>query len=166
MEPKPSQMRSWKHLVSRVAPRWPPDPLQDRFWGGFEIILGPHSSVFLLYIFDDCCMHSVAACCKQKRSTSQGIIKRMQQRPSKKQLLSSCRLALKSSLANVNELSGPRQYRLRQDRCLLLRQDRCLLLRQDRCIALRQGSALSQQQTSVLSQPVLARTGKLINVRQ
>ena len=61
----------------------------------------------------------------------------MQQKASKKQLLSSCRLALKSSLANVNELSGPRQYRLRQDRCLLLRQDRCLLLRQDRCLLLR-----------------------------
>ena len=38
-------------------------------------------------MFGDCCMHSVAACCKQIRSTSQGIIKRMQQRASKKQLL-------------------------------------------------------------------------------
>ena len=56
-------------------------------------------------------MHSVAACCQQIHSKSQGIIKRMQQRASKKQLLSSCHLALKSSLANVNELSGPRSYR-------------------------------------------------------
>ena len=75
---------------SQVASR----PLQDRFWRGFGTILGPFSSIFL-------------TCCKQIRSTSQGLTKRMQQRASKKQLLSSCHLALKHSLANVNELSGP-----------------------------------------------------------
>ena len=32
LEPKSSKVRSWKHLVSRLAPKWPPDPLQDRFW--------------------------------------------------------------------------------------------------------------------------------------
>ena len=159
MEPKSSKMRSWKHLVSRVAPKRPPDPLQDRFWRGFGTILGPFSSVFLTYfLFYDFCTHSLAVCYKQKRSTSQGVIKRMQQRASKKQLLSSCHLALNSSLADVNELSGPCQYRLRQDRCLLLRQDRCIVLGQ--------GRALSLWWTSVLSQPELARTGKLIDVRQ
>ena len=89
---------------SQVASRPPPGSILERFW----TILGQFSSVFLTSdIFDDFCMHSVAACCKQIRSKSQGIIKRMQQRASKKQLLSSCHLALKSSLANVNELSGP-----------------------------------------------------------
>ena len=38
MEPKSSKMRSWKHLASRVAPKWPPDPLQDRFWRSFGTI--------------------------------------------------------------------------------------------------------------------------------
>ena len=50
MEPKSSKMRSWKHLVSRVAPKRPPDPLQDRFWKGFGTILGPFSLVFLTYV--------------------------------------------------------------------------------------------------------------------
>ena len=49
MEPKSSNMRSVKHLVSRVAPKWPPDPLQDRFWRGFGTMLGPCLSVFLTY---------------------------------------------------------------------------------------------------------------------
>ena len=106
MEPKSSKVRSWKHLVSRVAPKRPPEPLQDRFWRGFGTILEPFSAIFLAY-FCDFCMHSLAACCKQKRSKSQGITKRMQQRASKRQLLASCHLALKSSVANVNELSGP-----------------------------------------------------------
>ena len=51
MEPKSSKMRSWKHLVSRVAPKWPPEPLQDRFWRGFGTILGPFSSVCLTYVW-------------------------------------------------------------------------------------------------------------------
>ena len=106
MESKSSNMKSWKHLVSRVAPKWPPDPLQDRFWRGFGTILEQFSFVFLT-MFADFGTHSVAACYKQKRSKSWGITKRMQQRASKKQLLSSCHLALKHSLANVNELSGP-----------------------------------------------------------
>ena len=58
--------------------------------------------------FGDFSMHSSAVYHKQKRSKSRGISKRMQQRASKKLLLSSYRLALKSSLAYVNELSGPR----------------------------------------------------------
>ena len=86
---------------SQVASR----ALQDRFWKGFWMIFVSFSNNDM---FDDFCLHSVAACCKQKRSKSQGTIKIMQQRASKKQLLSSCHLALKSSLANVNELSGPR----------------------------------------------------------
>ena len=51
MEPKLSKMRSWKHLVSRVAPKWPQEPLQDRFWRGFGTILGQFSSVFLTYFW-------------------------------------------------------------------------------------------------------------------
>ena len=88
---------------SQVASR-PPSRLD------FGKVLGPcwdHVRQFFKHMFDDVCMHSVAACCKQTRSKSQGNIKRMQQRASKKQLLSSCHLALKRSLANVNELSGP-----------------------------------------------------------
>ena len=50
MEPKSLKMRSWKHLVSKIAPKRPPDPLQDRFWRGFGTILGPFSSVFLTYV--------------------------------------------------------------------------------------------------------------------
>ena len=107
MEPKSLKMRSWKHLVSKMAPKRPPDPSRI----DFGEVLGPiwdHFRQFFWHIFNDFCMHSLAACCKQKRSKSQGNTKRMQQKASKKQLLSSCRLALKSSLANVNELSGPR----------------------------------------------------------
>ena len=48
MEPKSSKMRSWKHLVSKMAPKRPPDPLQDRFWRGVGTILGPFSLVFLI----------------------------------------------------------------------------------------------------------------------
>ena len=106
MEPKSSKMKSWNHLVSRMAPKWRPETLQARFWRGFGTILGPFWSI-ISFIFCDFCMHSVAACCKQKHSKSQGNARRMQQRASKKQLLSSCSLALKSSLAHVNELSGP-----------------------------------------------------------
>ena len=87
---------------SQVASRDPPGSILERFWDHFGTML-----VNFLTYFCDFCMHSVAACCKQKHSKSQGITKRMQQRASKKQLLSSCHLALKSSLANVNELSGP-----------------------------------------------------------
>ena len=56
MEPKSSKMKSWKHLVSRVAPKRPPEPLQDRFWRGFGTILGPFSSVFLTYVW--WCLHA------------------------------------------------------------------------------------------------------------
>ena len=106
MEPKSSKMRSWKHLVSRVAPKRPPEPLQDRFWRGVGTILGPCSWVFLTYFL--WFLHTVFSSMLQTtHSKEQGITKRIQQRASKKQLLSSCHLALNSSLANVNELSGP-----------------------------------------------------------
>ena len=39
-----------------VAPKWPPDPLQDRFWRGFGTHLGPRSSVFLTYV--RCCLQA------------------------------------------------------------------------------------------------------------
>ena len=83
---------------SQVASRAPLGSILERFWDHFRKLFQ--------HMFDDLCMHSVA-CCKQKRSKSQGVIKRMQQRASKKQLLSSCHLALNRPLANVNELSGP-----------------------------------------------------------
>ena len=134
---------------SQVASRPPPGSILERFWDHLGTIFISFSGIYFFYDF---CMHSVAACCKHKRSKSQGNTKRMQQKASKKQLLSSCRLALKSSLANVNELSGPCQYRLRQDRYLLLRQDRCLLLGQDRCLLRQDKCLLLQEQTSVSSQ--------------
>ena len=88
---------------SQVASRAPPGSILERFWNHFL----NHFRQFFWHTFSDCCMHSLAACCKQKCSKPPGAIKRMQQRASKKQLLSSCHLALKHSLANVNELSGP-----------------------------------------------------------
>ncbi len=72
-----SKMRSSKHLVSRVAPKWPPEPLQDRFWRGFGTIVGPCSLVFS-HMVGDLCKHSVAACCKQKRPKSRGVIRKKQ----------------------------------------------------------------------------------------
>ena len=108
--PKWSQNHQKWGLGSTLFQGWLPSGLQSPSRIDFGEVLGPfwdHFRQFFQHIFDDFCMHSVAACCKQKRSKSQGITKRMQQRASKKQLLSSCHLALKSSLANVNELSGP-----------------------------------------------------------
>ena len=87
---------------SQEASRAPPGSILERFWDHFGTIF-----VSCSFIFGDFSTHSLAVCSKQKRSTSQGVIKTMQQRASKKQLLSSCHLALNSSIANVNELSGP-----------------------------------------------------------
>ena len=83
---------------SQVASRPPPGSILERFWDHFGTIFVSFSDMF----FCDFCMHSVAACCKQKRSTE-----RNKQRGSEKQLLASCHLASKSSLAHINELSGP-----------------------------------------------------------
>ena len=106
MEPKSSKMRSWKHLVSRVAPKRPPDPLQDRFWRGFATILAPFSSIFLTYFwwflqafFSNMLQTNTF---KITRTHQKNAAERFQETAS----LSSCHLALKSSLANVNELSG------------------------------------------------------------
>ena len=38
VEPKSPKMMSWGHLCTRVAPKWPPDSLQARFWTGFGTI--------------------------------------------------------------------------------------------------------------------------------
>ena len=106
MEPKSSKMRSWKHLASRVAPKWPPGPLQDRFWRGFGTMLGQFSSVFWTYVW--WCLH--AFCSSMLQTKTFKIVRKHQKNAAesfKKQLLSSCHLALNSSLANVNELSGP-----------------------------------------------------------
>ena len=50
---------------SQVASRTPPGSILGRFWDHFGTIFVN----FLTYVCDFC-MHSVAACCKQKRSTS------------------------------------------------------------------------------------------------
>ena len=98
---------SYGEAKFRSRPEVDPNPgsCLERFWDHFGTIFV--CFLFVLHICCDCCMHSLAACYKQQRSKSQGVIKRKQQRASKKQLLSSCHVALKSSLANVNELSGP-----------------------------------------------------------
>ena len=56
MEPKSSKIKSWKHLTSRVVPKWPPDLLQDQFWRDLGTILGPFSSVSLTYF--RCFLHA------------------------------------------------------------------------------------------------------------
>ena len=106
-----SSKASRDHLGCTLFQGWLPSGLQSPSRIDFGEVLGPfwdHVRQFFKHMFSDFWKHSLAACCKQKRSKSQGNTKRMQQKASKKQLLSSRRLALKSSLANVNELSGPR----------------------------------------------------------
>ena len=108
--PKWSQNHQKWGLGSTLFQGWLPSGLQTPSRIDFGEVLGPfwdHVRQFFRHMFSVFCKHSLAACCKQKRSKSQGNTKRMQQKASKTQLLSSCRLALKSSLANVNELSGP-----------------------------------------------------------
>ena len=39
-EPKSSKMTSWNSPLSTSAPKWPPCPLQHRFWSPFGSILG------------------------------------------------------------------------------------------------------------------------------
>ena len=108
--PKWSQNRQKWGLGSTLFQGWLPSGLQTPSRIDFGEVLGPiwdHFRQFFWHMFSAFCKHSLAACCKQKRSKSQGNTKIMQQRASKKHLLFSCCLALKSSLANVNELSGP-----------------------------------------------------------
>ena len=78
---------------SQVASRASPGSILVRFWDHFRQLF--------FHMFGDFCTHSLAVCYKQKRSKSQGNTKRMQQKASKNQLLSSCHLVLKSSLANI-----------------------------------------------------------------
>ena len=56
---------------SQVASRAPPGSILERFWDYFGTVF---VSCFQ-HVFDYFCMHHVAACCKQKRSNSQGVIK-------------------------------------------------------------------------------------------
>ena len=88
---------------SQVVSRAPPGSIWDRCWDHFWIMFVIFSKICVC----DFCTQSLVVCYKQTCSKSQEVIKRMQQRASKKQLLSSSHLALNSSLANVNELSGP-----------------------------------------------------------
>ena len=93
------------------------------------------------------------------------------------------RFRARPPICDLNIVILPQLRLLRHQHCVL-RQERCLLLQQKTSVlshqrtvtsvlsqpqtsvlSQQQTSVLSQQQTSVLSQPVLARTGKLINVR-
>ena len=108
--PKWSQNRKKWGLGSTLFQRWLPRSLQTPSRIDLGEVLGPfwdHLCAFFWHTFGDFCMHSLAACCKQKRSKSQGNPQIMRQKASKKQLLASCHLASKSSQANFNEVSGP-----------------------------------------------------------
>ena len=75
------------------------------------------------------------------------------------------RFRARPPICDLNIVILPQLRLLRHQHCVL-RQDRCLFLQQKTSVlSQQQTSVLSQQQISVLSQPVLARTGKLINVR-
>ena len=100
---------------SQEASRPPPGSILERFWEHFGTIFVNFCTIFWL----------IFACILQQHVANQNVqIRRKRQKNAagsfQKQLLSSCHLAWKSSLANVNELSGPRQYRLRQDRLSLI----------------------------------------------
>ena len=88
---------------SQVASRPPSGSILERFWDHFGTIFVNFLTYFWWFL-QALCSSMLQT---HTHSTSQGITRRMQQRASKKQLLSSCSLALKSSLAHVNELSGP-----------------------------------------------------------
>ena len=83
------------------------------------------------------------------------------------------RFRARPPICDLNIVTLPQLGLLRHQQCVL-RQDRCLFLQQrpsvlsqqqTSVLSQQQTSVLSQQQTSFLSQPVVARTGKLINVR-
>ena len=107
---------------SQVASRAPPGSILERFWDHFRTIFVSLSDIFLVFFACIVQQHVANKSFQNDKESSE----RNKQRGSEKQLLASCHLASKSSLANVNELSGPCQYRLRQDRCLLLRQGAAL----------------------------------------
>ena len=61
---------------------WLPSGLQTPSRINFGEVLGPfrdHFRKYVYHMFVDFCKYSLAACCKQKRSKSQGNAKRMQQ---------------------------------------------------------------------------------------
>ena len=106
----PKGVPKWSPFVSTLFQGWLTRGLQSPSRIDFGEVLGPcwdHVCQFFWHIFVDLRMHSFAACCEQKPTNEEGITKRRYQRTSKKDLLSPCHLALNSSLANVNELSGP-----------------------------------------------------------
>ena len=80
--PKWSQNHQKWGLGSTLFQGWLPRGLQTPFRINFGEVLRPfwyHFHQFVWHIFDDFYKHSLATCCKQIRSTSQGITKRMQQ---------------------------------------------------------------------------------------
>ena len=113
----PKMNPNWSQRGSQIGARIVKNEVLEApcFKGGSQVasrplpgsileVLGPfwdHVRQFFRHMFSDFWKHSLAACCKQKRSKSQGNSKRMQQKASKNQLLSSCHLVLKSSLANI-----------------------------------------------------------------
>ena len=125
---------------SQEASRPPPGSILERFWDHFETIFISFSNTFLMicvcilqqHVADKnvffqesrVLCHPLLACrthvfCVTLSSEwLEGLVLLCRRYVAKAQP--------KSSPAYVNELSGRRQYRLRQDRCLLLRQGAAL----------------------------------------
>ena len=77
--PKWNQNRQKWGLGSTLFQGWLPSGLQTPSRIDFGEVLGPfwdHFRQFFWHMFSDFCKHSLAACCKQKRSKSQGVIKK------------------------------------------------------------------------------------------
>ena len=108
--PKWSPNHQKRGLGSTLLQGWLPGGLQSPSRIDFGEVLGPfgdHFRQFFWHMLGDFCMHSLAVCCKEKCSKNKESPKSYSRELPKKQLLSSCHLALNSSLANANELSGP-----------------------------------------------------------
>ena len=132
MEPKSLKMRSWKHLASRVAPKWLPDPLQDRFWRGFGTIFVSFWTYFWW------CLH---AFCSSMLQTKTFKIMRKHQKNAAESSQEAASLFVPSC---IEKLTGERQWAFRSllvqvetgqmsaaetGQMLPLRQDKCKVLR-------------------------------------
>ena len=106
---------------SQVASRSPPGSILERFWDHFGTIFVKFSNIFLTSFARIVQQHVANKSVQSHKESSKECSSELPRNN-----FSSSHLALKSSLTNVNELSGPRQYRLGQDRCVLLRQGAAL----------------------------------------
>ena len=89
---------------SQEASRAPSGSILEGFWDHFGTMFVNFSNIVLVIL-----AHSLQQYVTNKNvQNHKEPSRKWQQRASKKQLLSSCNLALNSSIANVNELSGPR----------------------------------------------------------